>query len=406
MTGEIEAAGDAITGGLIASAIDRGGDGHNAHGGICLNCGTALTSAYCHACGQSGHIHRSIGAIWHDLAHGVLHFEGKIWKTLPLLIFKPGELTRRYVAGERARFVSPLALFLFSVFLMFATLSIFGSHLEAPGMDGDASTELVTGLKFQRGELSAELAEIDRKIAAARAAGKNTGDLRRERANASGLLRILEGGPTVLAEKVENREVVDAHLKQKRDAAAAELKGVKGKIDAAQAAGQDTKALKARRETLRSEIEQLRDAANAIERKDKWTFANIKTGWARLDKGIAKANENPNLLLYKLQTNAYKYSWMLIPISVPFVWLLFFWQRRWHMYDHSVFVTYSLSFMTLFFTALTVAAMAGLQENTVEALGVFLPPVHMYFQLKGAYQQTRAKALVRTTLLLFFTVFA
>lgn len=30
--------------------------------------------------------------------------------------------TRRYVNGERARFVSPLALFLFTVFLMFATI--------------------------------------------------------------------------------------------------------------------------------------------------------------------------------------------------------------------------------------------------------------------------------------------
>ena len=52
--------------------------------------------------------------------HGVLHFEGKIWRTLPLLAWKPGELTRRYIDGERARFVSPIALFLFSVFLMFA----------------------------------------------------------------------------------------------------------------------------------------------------------------------------------------------------------------------------------------------------------------------------------------------
>ena len=39
-----------------------------------------------------------------------------------MLAFHPGALTRRYIAGERARFVSPLALFLFSVFLMFATI--------------------------------------------------------------------------------------------------------------------------------------------------------------------------------------------------------------------------------------------------------------------------------------------
>ena len=53
----------------------------------------------------------------------MFHFEGKIWRTLPMLAFQPGELTRRYIAGERARFVSPLALFLFSVFLMFAVVA-------------------------------------------------------------------------------------------------------------------------------------------------------------------------------------------------------------------------------------------------------------------------------------------
>ena len=57
---------------------------------------------------------------------GALNFEGKIFKTLPLLAWRPGNLTRRYIDGERARFVSPLALFLFSVFLLFATFQLAG----------------------------------------------------------------------------------------------------------------------------------------------------------------------------------------------------------------------------------------------------------------------------------------
>ena len=36
--------------------------------------------------------------------------KGKIWRTLPMLAWRPGELTRRYIEGERARFVSPMAL--------------------------------------------------------------------------------------------------------------------------------------------------------------------------------------------------------------------------------------------------------------------------------------------------------
>lgn len=67
-------------------------------------------------------MHRTLGAFFHDLLHGVFHFEGKIWRTLPLLAWNPGRLTREYIDGRRASYVSPIALFLFSVFLMFAML--------------------------------------------------------------------------------------------------------------------------------------------------------------------------------------------------------------------------------------------------------------------------------------------
>ena len=119
--GEMEAIVDAVTGGLVGRAVEPAageGDSH-AREANCLNCGAALVGPYCFACGQHAHVHRTLSAFFHDFAHGVLHFEGKIWRTLPMLAWKPGELTRRYIDGQRARFVSPIALFLFSVFLSF-----------------------------------------------------------------------------------------------------------------------------------------------------------------------------------------------------------------------------------------------------------------------------------------------
>src|SRR3569832_1054154 len=127
MVGGVEGIGEAVTGSMLARAVEpEAGEHGEAEPGNCLNCGAPLQGAYCHNCGQTAHVHRSLAAFWHDLAHGVLHFEGKIWRTLPMLAWRPGELTRRYIAGERARFVSPMALFLFSVFLMFAVFSLVG----------------------------------------------------------------------------------------------------------------------------------------------------------------------------------------------------------------------------------------------------------------------------------------
>src|SRR5688572_8599173 len=130
ITGGLDSVGEAVTGGLTARAVEpAAGEGVSGEHEACLNCGTELIGAHCHQCEQAGHVHRTLTAFWHDLAHSVLHFDGKLWRTLPLLALRPGELTRRYVAGQRASFVSPMALFLFSVFLMFAVFSTIGGPI-------------------------------------------------------------------------------------------------------------------------------------------------------------------------------------------------------------------------------------------------------------------------------------
>ncbi len=105
-------------------------------------------------------------------------------------------------------------------------------------------------------------------------------------------------------------------------------------------------------------------------------------------------------MFYKVKTNAYKFSWALIPISVPFVWLLFPFSRRFKMYDHTVFVTYSLCFMMLL---LLVGSTLGLVLPVVAAFLWFVPPVHMYWQVRGTYGTGWFGALWRTVAL---TVFA
>ena len=336
MTGA-EAAGELVTGALIARAVEgRTGEQHgeDAAHGLCLNCGTALVGSFCHRCGQPEHIHRSLSAIWHDLAHGVLHFEGKIWNTLPLLAWRPGELTRRFIHGERARFISPMALFLFSVFLMFALFSAIGAHMEVP----DNKTPTETAQAAARAKIPQARAELQR-------------------------LQQLRAAATT----PEQREALAAQVEKARE----DLAGL-----------------------------------NEITQWSTWQANNLRTGWARLDEGLAKANKNPNLVLYKLQSSAYKLSWALIPISTPFLWLLFAWKRRFKVYDHAVFVTYSLSFMSLLVIALTLLGEIGVAGGFIVLAALLIPPIHMYRQLRGAYGIGRMSALVRTVALLVFAFWA
>jgi hypothetical protein len=330
-----EGLGEVVTGGLAARAVEPGagevrGPGH----GACLNCGTELVGPHCHQCGQAAHIHRSVSAWWHDLAHGVLHLDGKIWRTLPLLAWHPGQLTRRYIDGERARFVSPLALFLFSVFLMFAVFSALGANMVA--LD---EADMKKGLSEEVTKAESHLKNVQRERQEAVAAGKPTGPVDARLKSAQEELTLL-------------REVSERGL-------------VKG---------------------------------SAIRVSDDLP--------PLLRKPIEKAGQNPSLFFYKVQTNAYKFSWALIPISVPFLWMLFLHRRRYReafrAYDHLVFITYSIAFMSLALIAFVLLRSLGIEAGWVTFLFLLVPPVHMYRQLKGAYGLSRWSAAWRTFVLLNF----
>lgn len=330
MSGIGEGLAELGQGAMTAAAVEPAtGEGGHTHETTCLNCGTPLVGSHCHACGQAAHVHRTLGAFFHDLLHGVFHFEGKVWRTLPMLAWHPGRLTRQYIDGRRASYVSPIALFLFCVFLMF---SVFHA------------TE-----------------------------GKEKGEH---------------------AVNVQGLDESQARLK-------GEIAGLQGQRKAALAKRQDTAPFDAQIEDRQDALATLRDVQSGLSGGRMRTKADkVVSDFPQIDHAIRKFNANPELASYKLQTYAYKYSWALIPISVPFLWLMFPFSRRFHLYDHTVFVTYSLCFMTL----LLIAAMIGGALGAGGLLGwLFLvPPVHMYRQLRGAYGLRKRSALVRTVLLLMF----
>jgi hypothetical protein len=199
----MDAVGDAVTGSLLARAVEpRAGeaspDGHT-HETNCLNCGTRLSGPYCAACGQKAHVHRSVRGFFQDFLAGLFNFEGKIWRTLPMLAWCPGLMTRRYIAGERARFISPVALYLFTVFLMFATLNFTGAL---------GSSGIVNPKKQLAAEITddqQQLARIEARRKEAAAQGKSTvaldNRIARKKADIEGEQKVLAGGALAVADE-------------------------------------------------------------------------------------------------------------------------------------------------------------------------------------------------------------
>jgi hypothetical protein len=127
--------------------------------------------------------------------------------------------------------------------------------------------------------------------------------------------------------------------------------------------------------------------------------AGSDEGW--FAAAYEKARSNPGLLIYKLQTNAYKFSWALILISVPFMALLFLWRWR-PLYDHAVFVTYSITAVSILVIAASLLLLAGAAAEPVITAATLFIPWHMYRQLRGGYGLRRLSALWRTLALVVF----
>ena len=80
---------------------------------VCGNCGAELQGAFCHACGQKvTGPDVSLHDFFHEAFHEFAHLDGKIVQTLRLLMTKPGMLTKEFLEGRRARYISPLRLYL------------------------------------------------------------------------------------------------------------------------------------------------------------------------------------------------------------------------------------------------------------------------------------------------------
>jgi len=374
MSLEVEAMGDLVTAGLVAKEVEgeAGKQGSGKHAAPCANCGTPVTANYCGSCGQKGHLHKSVLHLGEELIHGVLHFDTKGWRTLPLLVLRPGQLTRRYIDGQRTRFVSPLALFLFMMFFMFFVFSL---------TMGSGSDSVTTDSKDGKAKWEARMNE---KIASQK-------EVLVEREQ-----EVKEAEPGSRDEERAKRRLLEAQKKHE---------ALQATLAAGNVVNSGTK-LTAVDEKGDGILQQISKGMEVSVTPDSGTVGSKDAKYSDVswvNKGIKHAVDNPELAAYKLKNAAYKYSFLLVPISMPFLWMMFFWRRGITMYDHAVFSLYSLSFMSLLFVGVATLGYLGF-EGWAASLFAFVPPVHMFLHLRGTYQLSRFGAFWRTCMLLFMTL--
>ena len=113
----------------------------------CHNCGAPAPEQFCPSCGQETKLRLpTLREFLREAAGRYVAFDGRFWRTMTALMFRPGRLTREYFAGRRRRYIRPARLYLFATLVFFAVTRFFVEPATIVDFDSEARTG-ITGKK-------------------------------------------------------------------------------------------------------------------------------------------------------------------------------------------------------------------------------------------------------------------
>ena len=295
MSHEIEAAAGGAIGGFFKRRRRR--EHAPAPDAACANCATPLMGPWCYACGQVGEdFHRSIWKLVGEVFEGLLHFDGRVWTTLPDLFRHPARLTRAYLDGHRAPQIPPFRLFLVVLVAVFFA-----------GTLGHASRPAAVSFNGQGKGVSVKTGGLDQLSPEERARVKQS---------------------------IENSQV--------------QLRGVR-----------------------QGDVQWLKDR-------------------------MEKVMDDPQRFWLLLENWGERFAFLTLPMAAVLVSLAFVFQRRFFVFDHTIFSLHSLSAV-----GLMLAASEALTPLIGDSAGLILwaAPVHLFAHMRGVYGTSVIGTLARMAFL-------
>lgn len=106
----------------------------------CANCGHPRNDRYCPKCGQNDRDYiRSLPPLLGDILKETFELDGRIRRTIKPLFLRPGELPAEFSRNRRARYVSPIRLYLVASIGFFFLVSVVG-EFGPPRLDRAGAT--------------------------------------------------------------------------------------------------------------------------------------------------------------------------------------------------------------------------------------------------------------------------
>lgn len=389
-----------------------------APGRQCENCGAELRGEHCYACGQpTKGLVRHFGSIVGDFVDTVFNIDGRIFRTLGPLLFKPGFLSLEYFAGRRVRYVSPVRLFVFTCLLAFlaSRLSVDTGDItaERPPIEV-ASGSMLDAKTVAEVEAArdAALAEFDKAL--------------KESPDVPGLAIGMQAARQGIEAEAQRRirELQKADAAETGDAAADRASSATA---ADSAAGSTVEAVSAaaRAEDSPSEAQ----AAGNRALRSSLNFGNgvwdpetnpVRIGWlpelanARLNAWIGRAvdnsqrvNSNPRLLAEAFLDFLPQTLFVMLPLFALMLKLAYVFKRRLYM-EHLIVALHSHAFLStaVLLLALATLARTALGEGVLHsalgwvelALALWMP-LYLLIMQKRVYRQGWILTLLKYSLL-------
>ena len=354
----------------------------------CANCGSPLYGEHCYACGQpTKGLVRHFSSILGDVADTIFNIDGRILRTLPALLLKPGFLTREYIDGHRVRYVSPVRLF---VFLCIGTF--FAAKLATPsfeigrddavrvagtdtvvvdpdGNEGFEEIDTIEGVEARLAEVRAEMAE-------GRAGSEGV----------PGLGSVLDAAEKQVQAAAEQRI---AELRAEGQGAAGAA--VEAPPRAVQEDEDEAPDINFNGEPWDAEsnplvVESLPDGAN------RWL--NVQVG--HIPQNWKRVREDPDLLRNAFYSALPTALFVLVPLFALLLKVLFFYKRRLYM-EHLVAALHGHAFvcamllvlmaMTSIESLLGSPAWLAAPMGWLEWLALLWIPAYLWLHLKRVYGQ-------------------
>jgi hypothetical protein len=344
MSHDMEAVGAAALGGLTS------GEHHPVtKGEPCRNCGAPVAERYCSRCGQlASNFHRPFFSLVASSLADTFALDSRLWRSLPLLLFRPGRMTRNYLDGKRARYVPPFRLFLLSSVLFFLTVFGLGDRL---GWYQDWALNPQSAMELAEAEREQMIVDLKEFLA--------NEDLDPDSRDGLEIaLKNLESG--------SNIPFLDLQT---------------GTVD--------------------------RDALN--EMIDLTTNDGASPEEVETMKGVgerfARVVENQDLFGARLREWMPRFSLMFMPLLALMLTIIYAWHRRVYVYDH---VIAALHFQTFVYAVSTVLLLAGallhIGPGWLFTIGAGWGVWYLHRQLRVTYGTGFFMAALRTSILLILGI--